>query len=126
MADDTLPTIADLDARLREVEALQELILRILATTKPLTQVLDQYGATETQERDFYALLDDLARRAKGRESDRPTFAYFQMKIAEIFPSLRGDGQFVELLVDTLKLERSAYRELHAYMAAQGWGKGQG
>lgn len=124
MADDTQPTIADLDARLREVEVLQALILRILATTKPLAHVLDQYGATEKQERDFCALLDDLARRAKGREADRPTFAFFKLKIAEIFPSLRGDGQFVELLVDTLKVERSAYRELHAYMAAQGWGKG--
>jgi hypothetical protein len=102
------------------------MILRILATTKPLTNLLDQYGATETQERAFYALLDDLARRVNGRESDRPTFAYFQMKIGEIFPSLRGDGDFVALLVDTLKLERSTYRELHAYMAAQGGGRDGG
>ena len=36
MADDKTLTLADLDARLREVEALQELILRILSTTKPL------------------------------------------------------------------------------------------
>ena len=126
MADEKPVTLEGLDARLREVEALQEMMLRILATTKPLTNVLDQYGATETQERAFYALLDDLARRVNGRESDRPTFAYFQMKIAEIFPPLRGDGDFVALLVDTLKLERSAYRELHAYMAAQGWGRDGG
>jgi hypothetical protein len=36
--------------------------------------VLEQYGATETQEGEFYRLLDDVAERAKGRERDRPTF----------------------------------------------------
>ncbi len=123
MTDEKPVTLADLDARLREVEALLEMMLRILATTKPLTNVLDQYGATETQGRACHALLDDLARRAKGRESDRPTLAYFQMKIAEIFPTLRGDAEFIELLIDTLKVERSAYRELHAYMTACCWGK---
>ena len=123
MTDEKPVTLADLDARLREVEALQEMMLRILATTKPLTNVLDQYGATETQGRACHALLDDLAQRAKGRECDRPTFAYFQMKITEIFPSLRGDGEFVALIVDTLKVERAAYRELHRYMAAHNWGK---
>ena len=120
MTDDKPVTLADLDARLREVEALQELILRILSTTKPLTNVLDQYGATETQARACHALLDDLATRAKGNESNRPTFAYFKMKVAEIFPSLRGDREFLELLLDTLKLERCAYRELHEYMTAPG------
>src|SRR5207249_4890588 len=58
MADHKPVTLADLDARLREVEALQEVILRILSTTKPLTNVLDQYGATETQARACHALLD--------------------------------------------------------------------
>ena len=42
------------------------------------------------------------------------------MKVAEIFPSLRGDREFLELLLDTLKLERCAYRELHEYMTAPG------
>jgi hypothetical protein len=116
MTDDKPVTLADLDARLREVEALQEVILRILSTTKPLTNVLDQYGATETQARACHALLDELAVRAKGSESNRPTFAYFKMKVVEIFPAHRGDHEFLELLLDTLKLERAAYRDLHAYM----------
>ena len=38
-----------------------------------------------------------------------------------IFPSLRGDREFIALVIDTLKLERPAYRELHAYMAANNW-----
>ena len=40
--DDIAAKIADLDARLREVEALQALTLRILSTTRPLDAVLAQ------------------------------------------------------------------------------------
>ena len=123
MADEKPLTLADLDARLREVEALQQMTLRILSTTKPLDAVLDHYGATETQERACYALLDDLAARTNGRENDRPTFPYFQMKLGEIFPALRGDREFITIVIDTLKVERSAYRALHAYMTAHAWGQ---
>jgi hypothetical protein len=123
MTDERAVTLADLDARLREVEALQEMMLRIMAATKPLANVLEHYGATQTQERAFYALLDDLARRCKGRADDHPTFAYFQMKLCEVFPSLRNDREFLELVIDTLKVERAAYRDLHAYMATNRWGQ---
>jgi|SRR5579862_7783779 len=123
MADADAPvTLADLDARLREVEAVQELILRILSTTKPLDGVLEQYGATETQARAFYRLLDDLAQRAAGRDDDnRPSFGYFEMQLNEIFPTHRKNKEFIRLVVDTLKLDRPAYRELHAFAAGQGW-----
>jgi len=70
MADtspDVAARLADLEARTRELEAVQQLILRILSTTKPLDTVLEQYGATETQARAFYKLLDELVNRARGR-----------------------------------------------------------
>src|SRR5262245_28976865 len=118
-----LITLADLDARLREVEAIQEMMLRLLAATKPLANVLEHYGATETQERAMCALLDDLSRRVKGRADDHPTFAYFQMKLWEIFPSMRHDRDFLELIIDTLKVERAAYRDLHGYMTTNRWGR---
>ena len=118
---DLLQRIADLDARVRELEAVQQLMLRIMSTTKPLGSVLEQYGATESQELAFYKLLDELAVRARGREDDRPTFGYFEMKVAEIFPNMRGDSQFTSLLIDTMKLDRPAYRELHRYATASGW-----
>ena len=115
-------TLADLDARLREVEALQTLILNLLATTRPLDRVLQQYGATETQSHAFYLMLDDLAARAVGDdENDRPSFAYFELKMNEIFPALRDNREFVGLVLDTLKLDRPAYRELQRYTAANGW-----
>lgn len=124
MADDKPLTLSDLDARLREVEALQEMMLRILSTTKPLDNVLEHYGATDTQERACYALLDDLAARATARDNERPTFPYFEMKMGDIFPTLRKDRTFLMLVIDTLKLERAAYRALHGYMTAHGWGQG--
>lgn len=113
--------VTELEARLHEVETLTQLILRILSTTKPLDSVLEQYGATESQEQAFYKLLDELVARVRGREQDRPTFAYFRMQLAEIFPNQRGDAQFAGLLIDTMKLDRPAYRDLHAYAVAQQW-----
>jgi hypothetical protein len=121
---DLLRRIADLDARVRELEAVQQLMLRIMSTTKPLGSVLEQYGATESQELAFYKLLDELAVRARGRDDDRPTFGYFEMKVAEIFPNLRGDTQFTSLLIDTMKLDRPAYRDLYRYATERGWPSG--
>jgi hypothetical protein len=113
--------VADLDSRVRELETVQQLILRIMSATNPLNALLDQYGATETQEQAFYKLLDELVGRVRGPEQNRPSFAYFEMKLAAVFPEYRGDRQFTSLLIDTMKLDRPAYRELHAYATAQGW-----
>lgn len=115
-------TLADLDARLREVEAVQAVILGMLSTTKPLDAVLDQFGVTETQSRAFYRLLDDLAARAAGDDEDnRPSFGYFELQINETLPPLRKNREFLQLVLDTLQLDRPAYRELHKYTTAHGW-----
>jgi hypothetical protein len=105
-----------------EVEALQALTLPILSTTRPLDPVLAQYGASEAQQQSLYHLLDDLAARIKGTERERPTHAYFQMQLAEIFPRPE-DHSFRDLVVDTLRIEQPLYRDLYAYMTAQGWVK---
>ena len=123
-SDNASLRLADLETRVRDLEALQQLILRIMSTTKPLGGVLDQYGATETQELEFYKLLDDLVVRAKGREQDRPTYAYFQLRFEQVFPTLRHDREFMQLVLDTLKVDRLAYREFHAYTVAQHWPTG--
>jgi hypothetical protein len=120
-SSDLQARIVELEARVSELEALQQLVLRILSTSKPLDSVLEQYGATDTQAKALYKLLDDLVARARGREQDRPTFAYFQMQLGNIFPSLRQDREFMCLVLDTLKIERAAYRELSTYCVARGW-----
>ena len=120
MADEK-PTLESLDARLKELEAVQALMLRIMATTKPLDALLERYGATATQEQAFYKLVDELVTRSRGREQDAPTFGYFNMQLAQIFPALKNDREFIGMLIDTLKIERPAYRELHEYVIARGW-----
>jgi Protein of unknown function (DUF1878) len=120
MADDTL-TLESLDARLREVEAVQQLMMRIIATTKPLDNLLERYGATTTQEQAFYKLLDELVTRSKGREQEQPTFGYFTMQLAQVFPALKNDRDFIATVIDTLKIERPVYQDLHSYMIAHGW-----
>jgi len=120
MADTPL-TLADLDARLREVEALQQLVLRLLSTTKPLDRVLEQYGATDTQTHAFYGMLDDLVGRMRKGEQDRPSYGYFEMQMGDLFPALRGNREFLALVIETMKVERPIYRELHGYMTAHGW-----
>jgi hypothetical protein len=119
--NDPLARLAALDARVEALEAVQELLLRLLSTTRPLAGVLGHYSATETQEQAFYRLLDNLAGRTGGPGKDRPSFAFFEMQVNEIFPKLRGDREFLQLLIDTLRVERPAYRALHQYMLAHNW-----
>lgn len=113
--------VADLEARVEELTLIQNLLLRVISTTRPLAKLLEQYGATESQELALYVLLDKISMRTHGPASDQVTFGYFRRGIEEIFPDHRGDRQFIQLLIDTLKVERPAYRALHQYMIENGW-----
>ena len=120
-APDVMARLARLESRLDEVTMVQDVVLRLISTTRPLARVLEQFGATETQEQSFFHLLDGMATRARGPAADRPSFGYFELRLAEIFPERRNDHEFIQLLIDTLKVERLAYRELYAHMIEQGW-----
>lgn len=119
---DLAERVAALEAIVAELESMQQLLLRLMSTTRPLDGLLDFYGATESTRQALHQLLDEQLAAVRGPKNRQPTFTYFQMRLAEIFPQLRGDAAFVRSLIDTLRVERPAYRELHAYMAAQGWG----
>jgi hypothetical protein len=122
MSDSDLSTrLANLEAEIQDLKAVQDLLLRLLATTRPLAGLLEYYGADGSKEQSLYRLLDELATNARGPKHRQPTFGAFKVRLGEIFPDLRGDRQFVQLLIDTLKVERPAYRELHTYMASHGW-----
>ena len=130
MRIDTPPTIIDrVDERLSELEShvaqleiLQQLMLRLLSIMHPLSNVLAQYGANATQEQDLLQYLDQLAERVHSLERTRqPTVEEFQERMGEILPALRKDIEFLRLVMDTLRVERVAYRGLHDYMHAQGW-----
>jgi hypothetical protein len=113
--------IEALEAQVAELKSVQDLLMRLLATTRPLASVLEFYGATDSAEQALYDLLDELLTASRAPKPRQPTFSYFQMRLGEIFPALRGDRAFVQTLIDTLKVDRPAYRELHAYMASHHW-----
>ena len=113
--------LTELESQVRELRSMQELVLRLLSTTRPLSNLLQFYGATETREQALYRLLDELVDRSRGPSHRQPTFGMFKVRLGEIFPELRDDRAFVQLIIDTLKLERPAYAELHTYMTKHRW-----
>ena len=118
---DLTARVVELESRVEELTIIQSLLLRLISLTRPLAKLLEQYGATQTQEQALYDLLDRISERTAGIQRDLVTFGYFLRGVEQIFPHRSGDRQFVQLLMDTLKLERPAYRALHDYMIANKW-----
>lgn len=118
---DVTARLAAIESQLEELKAIQDLLLRLLSTTRPLSSMLEYYGSTESKEQALYRLLDELVEQVRGPQHRQPTFGAFKVRLGGIFPELRDDKEFFQLLIDTLKVERPAYRELHAYMVNHRW-----
>jgi hypothetical protein len=121
MPEDAEQRIAALESKVQELDTLVNLALRLLAVEKPVSTLLERYGATRAEDLAMHALLDDVAKRAEQGGMYAPSLSGFQNEVDATFPTVRGDRQFVSLLVDTLKLDRPAYQKLHAYAKAHGW-----
>lgn len=121
MSDGTEARLVALEAKVQELEALVNLALRLLAVEKPVSAVLERYGATEAEDLAVHTLLDDAAKRAALGGLYAPSFGGFTNALWDAFPAIRGNRQFVGLLLDTLKLDRPAYQQLHDYIIAAGW-----
>jgi hypothetical protein len=121
MADNQEDRIAALEAKVQELDALVSLALRLLSIEKPISALLDRYGATETEDLAVHALLDDMAQRAEQGGMYAPSFGGFVGELFARFPRVRGNKEFVSLLLDTLKVDRPAYQKLHAFISTQGW-----
>ena len=121
MAHNQEDRITALEAKVQELDALVSLALRLLSIEKPISAVLNRYGATETEDLAVHALLDDMARRAEQGGMYAPSFGGFVGELFARFPSVRGNQEFVSLLLDTLKVDRAAYQKLHAFISTQGW-----
>ena len=114
--------LANLESHVEMLDMIQQLLLRLMSVMHPLSNVLVQYGANSGQEQEVLLYLDELAERVHSLErTRRPTFEDFQTRIGDILPAFRDDREFLRLVIDTLSVERAAYRELHEYMTAQGW-----
>jgi hypothetical protein len=121
MTNDLEARVAALEAKLQEVEAIANLALRLIAVEKPVSTLLERYGATEAEDLAVHALLDDIAKRAEQGGMYAPSFGGFSNQLWESFPAIRGNREFVSLLLDTLKLDRPAYQKLHGYITTAGW-----
>ena len=121
MPDNTEERIAALESRVQELDTLVNLALRLLAVEKPVSALLERYGATQAEDLAVHTLLDDVARRAEQGGMYAPSLAGFQGELEATFPAARGDRQFLSLLIDTLKLDRPAYQKLYAYAQKHGW-----
>ncbi len=64
-----------LETQVQELKSVQDLLMRLLATTRPLASMLEFYGGTEATERALYGLLDELAANARGPKPRQPTFS---------------------------------------------------
>lgn len=121
MADDHERRLQTVEAKLQEMEALVNLALRLLAVERPLSALLARFGATEREALAVHTLLEDVLKRAQAGGIYAPSFVGFHSDLVKVFPAVKGDREFVSLLLDTLKLDRPSYRQLHAYATAQGW-----
>jgi len=121
MADNHDERIAALEAKVRELDALVSLALRLLSIEKPVSALLERFGATETEDLAVHALLDEMAKRAEQGGMYTPSFGGFVGQLFDRFPAVRGNREFVGLLLDTLKIDRPAYEKLHQFVAARGW-----
>ena len=114
--------LAELEAHVAQLEMIQGLLLRLMSITHPLSNVLSQFGANAAQEQQMLRLLDDLATRARSLDrNNQPSFDEFQTRVSEILPALDGDREFLRLLIDTLRVDRIAYRDLHDFMVVHDW-----
>jgi hypothetical protein len=121
MADIALDRIAALEAKVQELDALVNLALRLLAVEKPISDLLKRFGASEAEELAVHQLLDEVAQRAQQGGIYAPSFGGFVNELNQRFPAVRGDREFVALLLDTLRIDRPAYQRLHAYVSSQKW-----
>jgi|SRR6185503_12319241 hypothetical protein len=114
--------LAELEAHVAQLEMIQGLLLRLMSITHPLSNVLSQFGANAAQEQQMLRLLDELATRARSLDrNNQPSFDEFQTRVSEILPALDGDREFLRLLIDTLRVDRAAYRDLHDFMVVHDW-----
>ncbi|GAC1456586.1 MAG: hypothetical protein PVSMB1_06300 [Gemmatimonadaceae bacterium] len=119
MGDDT--RLDALEAKVRELEAMLKLAMRLLAMERPVSALLESYGATEVEDLAVHELIDSLATRAEQGGMYAPSFGGFINELYARFPAVRDNREFVGLLIDTWKVDRPVYRQLHTYVVANGW-----
>ena len=110
-----------LETKVEVLEAMVALALRLISLEKPVSALLQNYGATQAEELAVHAMIDDVAHRAEQGGIYTPSFAGFEQELGQRFPKVRGDREFVSLLLDAMKIDRPSYRALHAFTVRERW-----
>jgi hypothetical protein len=110
---------AALEANVQELDALVSLALRLLSIEKSISALLNRYGATETEDLAVHALLDDMVQRAEQGGILRGLLPRVVGKLCVRFPRVRGNQEFLSLLLDMWKVDRPTYQQLHAFISTQ-------
>src|SRR5436190_2049842 len=103
--------VIELEARVAELEARLGGVIRVVAASRPLGRVLAGYGVSADQERVVYAIVNEMAERHE--QGQVASFAEFEERITHIIGQHHGDRQFVELIVDALRIEQPAFKRLY-------------
>ncbi len=106
--------VVELQGRVNQLEAQLNMVLGILALSRPAATVLSRCGVDEEQQQMFYGLIDDMSARVESGCS--VSYADFEERVADLVPSRRGDRRFFESLIDALKLERPAAKSMLDYL----------
>jgi hypothetical protein len=120
MADErTEQRLTALESKCQELELMVNAALRLLAGSKPLSNLLERFGATEGEEAAVYKLLDDMVQRIDGDERDHPTLAEFRIALSHLMSGQRGGREVADLVLETLTMERPAYHRLHDFLRSE-------
>ena len=120
MTDDA--RLSALEAKVQELEAMITLAFRLLSLEKPVSALLASFGAGSSEELAVHALLEDFAHRAGHGGIQTPSFGGFAEALFQRFPGVRGNREFVSLLLlDAMKIDRPAYLAFHAFTVQEGW-----
>ena len=91
MADSDLSgRVEALETQVAELKSVQDLLMRLLSTTRPLANLLRFYGATDAAEQALYQLLDELLAASRGPRPRQPTLQLLPDAAGRDFPALRA------------------------------------
>ena len=110
-----------LEAHVAELKSVQDLLMRLLSTTRPLANLLVSTAPPMRRNRPCTACSTSCWPPREGPSSASRPSASSRCGWPRSSRPSAADRAFVQTLIDTLKVDRPAYRELHAYVAAHGW-----
>jgi hypothetical protein len=106
--------VAELQARVADLEARLGTVFGVLGVMRPAAMVLSHSGADASQQQAFFTLVDEMTRRVESGSS--VSFSDFEERVADIVPATRGNRKFFELLLEALKVERPGAKPVIEYL----------